>query len=49
MQRYCEGVDARLRGRNLILLGVGESDNDLGTNDTERVRKVLEKNGRHSK
>ena len=43
MQRYCEGVDARLRGRNLILLGVGESDNDLGTNDTERVRKVLEK------
>ena len=43
MQRYCEGVDARLRGRNLILLGVGENDTNLGENDIERVQKVLEK------
>ena len=43
MQRYCEGVDARMRGRNLILLGVGENDTNLGENDLERVQKVIEK------
>ena len=42
MQRYCEGVDARMRGRNLIILGVGENDDNLGTDDIERVTKVLE-------
>ena len=42
MQRYCEGIDARLRGRNLIILGVGENDDNLGTDDMERVTKVIE-------
>ena len=42
MQRYCEGMDSRLRGRNLIMLGVGENDENLGADDVERANKVIE-------
>ena len=42
MQRYCEGVDARMRGRNMVILGLGENDNNLGSDDLERAKTVIE-------
>ena len=44
-QRFAEGLDARLRSRNLIFLGVAENRDDIGESDLERVRKIIEKTG----
>ena len=49
LQRFAEGLDAHQRGRNLILLGVPETDGHLGTTELERIENVIEKTGAMSK
>ena len=44
-QRFLEGTDARLRGINLIFVGVSESSTVLGDSDAERVKTVIQKTG----
>lgn len=45
MQRFCEGIDSKLRGRNIIMLGVSESDTTHGSDDLERAKHIIEKTG----
>ena len=44
-QRFLEGTDARLRGRNLIFLGVSESNTVMGDSDADRVKTIIQKTG----
>ena len=45
-QRYIESVDNQIRGKNLIFHGVPEnSSDDLGLDDTEKVKNVIKKTG----
>ena len=44
-QRFLESVDANLRSKNAIFLGIGEGQNDLGENDKEKVIMVMTKAG----
>lgn len=41
-QFFMEGVDARERACNAIVLGLTEEKNELGDNDTEKIRCVLD-------
>ena len=45
-QRYIESVDNQIRGKNLIFHGVPEnSSDDLGLDDTEKVKNVIKRTG----
>ena len=43
IQRFAEGLDARQRGRNIIMMGVSETSDELGDDDTSRVKNIIEK------
>ena len=42
-QKFLEQMDADKRGKNLIFYGISEISTELGTNDTEKVKKVISK------
>ena len=42
-QKFLEQVDAEKRGRNLVFYGIQEGSTDLGSDDIEKVKKVIEK------
>ena len=43
LQRFAEGLDSRQRGKNIIILGVSESSDALGDDDTTRIKNIIEK------
>jgi hypothetical protein len=44
-QMFLESLDARDRGKNIVITGIEETVNDLGGNDSEKVHSVLQEIG----
>lgn len=44
-QKFLEAVDARERSRNIVITGLSEDSDEIGDDDTAKVKKVIEATG----
>ena len=44
-QKFLEAVDAKERSRNIIITGLSENSDEIGDDDTAKVKKVIESTG----